>query len=183
MMGIELVDHHLDYNRLLGCSWSYAMTSIVSLVFPLILFSLYGRIVIVDQFSFCTLDYSPLPSGTIPLVGGIPDSNVNVGTIFWRFLPWWIFSSPSTWGSTDGFYGLHHSSWPNRSLNPLDPFKHWLLWRKNSIITSWLAYQDIQSALYSSITLVMTNGAISPPWTVRSNDLLDEVLPTNEAIW
>ena len=45
---IEVVDHHLNYNLLLGRSWSYAMTAIVSLVFRLILFPLDGKIVKVD---------------------------------------------------------------------------------------------------------------------------------------
>jgi len=33
MVDIEVVDRHLDYNTILGCSWTYAMTPIVSLVF------------------------------------------------------------------------------------------------------------------------------------------------------
>lgn len=39
-----------------------------------------GKIIIVDQLSFCTPDYSPFPSSTVPLVGGILDSYVSVGT-------------------------------------------------------------------------------------------------------
>lgn len=33
-----------------------------------------------DQLSFCTPDYSQLPSGFVPLVGGVPDSYVSIGT-------------------------------------------------------------------------------------------------------
>jgi len=38
-----------------------------------------------------------------------------------------------------------------------------------------LVYQAIQSASDSSVTLVTTNGTISPPITPPSNDLLNEV--------
>lgn len=45
---IEVVNRKLDYNLLLGRSWTYAMTAIVSSIFHLILFPLDGRIVIMD---------------------------------------------------------------------------------------------------------------------------------------
>ena len=77
---VEVVERHLDYNLLLGHSWPYAMNSIVSSVFRLILFPLDGKIVTVDQLSFCTHDYTTLPSSTVPLIGGFPDSYVSVGT-------------------------------------------------------------------------------------------------------
>lgn len=56
------------------------MSAIVSVVFHVILFPLDGRIGIVDNFFFCTLYYAPLPSESLPLVGGIPNSYVNIGT-------------------------------------------------------------------------------------------------------
>ena len=57
-MDVEVIEHHLYYNLLLGRSWSYAMTAIVSSIFRLILFPLDGRIVTIDQLSFYTPDYS-----------------------------------------------------------------------------------------------------------------------------
>ena len=80
MMDIEVVDKKLDYNLLLGRSWTYAMMIVVSTIFCIILFPLDGKVVTVDQLSFCTLDYSPLPSGFVPLVGGVPNSYVTLGT-------------------------------------------------------------------------------------------------------
>ena len=44
----EVVDRHLDYNLLLGRSWSYTMTAIVSSILQLILCPLDGKIVTVD---------------------------------------------------------------------------------------------------------------------------------------
>ena len=64
---------------LLGCIWTYAMKVFVSLVFYIILFPLDGKIVTVDQLSFCTPDYSSLPSNSVPLVGGVPNSYVSIG--------------------------------------------------------------------------------------------------------
>ena len=77
---VEVVECHLYYNLLLGRSWSYAMTAIVSPVFRLILFPLDGKIVVVDHLSFCTPDYATLPSSIVPLIGGFPDSYVSIGT-------------------------------------------------------------------------------------------------------
>jgi len=34
----------------------------------------------VDQLSFCTPDYSSFPSSFVPLIGGVSDSYVNIGT-------------------------------------------------------------------------------------------------------
>jgi len=49
-------------------------------VFRIILFPLDGKVVTVDHFSFCTLDYSPLQSGSKPLVGGGTKYYVSLGT-------------------------------------------------------------------------------------------------------
>ena len=45
-----------------------------------------------------------------------------------------------------------------------------------------LAYQAIQITSEPSTALVSTNGTNLPPITFISKDLLDEVLPTDEAI-
>jgi len=45
---IEFVDQKIDYNLLLGRGYTFAMTSIVSIVFRITLFPLDGRIVTVD---------------------------------------------------------------------------------------------------------------------------------------
>lgn len=45
---VEVVDAQLDYNILMGQSWTYVMTTVVSSLFRMILFTLQGRIVKVD---------------------------------------------------------------------------------------------------------------------------------------
>ena len=47
-LDVEVVDAPLDYNLLLGHSWSYAMTSVVSSVFHFIMFPHKGKIVKID---------------------------------------------------------------------------------------------------------------------------------------
>ena len=49
---MEVVDAPLDYNLLLGRSWFYAMTAVVSSVFRLIKFPHNGKIVTIDQLTY-----------------------------------------------------------------------------------------------------------------------------------
>ena len=45
---VEVVDAPLDYNLLLGCNWTYAMTVIVSSIFRTLYFPHDGKIVMID---------------------------------------------------------------------------------------------------------------------------------------
>ena len=64
---VEVVDAQLDYNLLLGRSWTYAMSAVVSSYFRMIMFPHKGKIVKVDQLSYYTSD--PNSTGSIPFVG------------------------------------------------------------------------------------------------------------------
>ena len=55
-LDVEVVDAPLDYNLLLGQSWSYSMNVIVSSVFRLIMFPHKGNIVKIDQLSYYSSD-------------------------------------------------------------------------------------------------------------------------------
>ncbi len=77
---VEVVDKRLNYNLLLGHSWTYAMMVIVSTIFRIILLPLDGKVIKVDQLSFCTPNYSPLLNGSVPLVGGVTDIFFHIGT-------------------------------------------------------------------------------------------------------
>ena len=78
---MEVVDAPLDYNLLLGCSWSYAMTIFVSSVFQLINFPHNGNIVTIDQLTYFSFD--PASYESIQHVGKttIPYKDVGVGLI------------------------------------------------------------------------------------------------------
>jgi len=80
-LDVEVVDAPLDYNLLLGRSWSYAMTAVVSSVFRVIKFPLNGKIVTIDQLEYFSSD--PASSETIQHVGKttIPYKDVGVGLV------------------------------------------------------------------------------------------------------
>jgi hypothetical protein len=61
---VEVVDASLDYNLLLGRSWTYAMQSVVMTVFWVLLFPHKGRIMTIDQLSFSC----PEPSSGVSTV-------------------------------------------------------------------------------------------------------------------
>ena len=49
---VEVIDAPLDYNLLLGRSWTYAMSAIALAVFRVVVFPHEGKLVTVDQLSF-----------------------------------------------------------------------------------------------------------------------------------
>ena len=82
----------------------------------------------------------------------------------------------------DGQYAFIYSSWTNWSMDPTGSFRHWHLQRTNALSPAELAYQAIQSASESPVTLVTANSTISPPITSPSFDPLNQVLPKEESI-
>jgi len=62
-LDVEVVDAPLDYNLLLGRSWSYTMTAVVSSVFRVIKFPHNGKIATIDQLAYFSSD--PASSETI----------------------------------------------------------------------------------------------------------------------
>lgn len=123
------------------------------------------------------------PSSTIPLVGGIPNSYVSISTDLLKG------------SSFMGFFPLLPPKVPLTifmvSTIPHDPTNPWIFLttsyidaygKKMSLSPAELAYQAIESALDSPVTLVMTNVTVSSTTTSPSNDILNQVLPSNEAI-
>jgi hypothetical protein len=75
---VEVVDAPLDYNLLLGWSWTYAMQAVVATVFRVLLFPHEGRIVTIDQLSFSRPDPA-LGASTVPMIDNPQLGVVNVG--------------------------------------------------------------------------------------------------------
>ena len=76
---VEVVDAPIDYNLLLGQSWTYAMEVVPSSYFRCIKFPHEGKLVTIDQLSFCN---APNEYGTIvSLVNNstLPCENIGVG--------------------------------------------------------------------------------------------------------
>ena len=78
---MEVVDAPLDYNLLLGQIWSYAMTTIVSFVFRLIMFPHKGKIVKIDQLSYYSSDPASTDSIQYVVKSAIPYEDVGVGLV------------------------------------------------------------------------------------------------------
>jgi hypothetical protein len=75
---VEVVDASLDYNLLLGRSWTYAMQAEVATVFRVLLFPHEGRIVTIDQLSFSRPDLA-LGASTVPMIDNTQPGVLNVG--------------------------------------------------------------------------------------------------------
>ena len=65
---IEVIDAPLDYNLLLGRSWTYAMSAIASIVLEVVVFPYEGKLVTVDQLSFTRKGRMETNDSTVPLV-------------------------------------------------------------------------------------------------------------------
>jgi hypothetical protein len=75
---VEVVDAPLDYNILLGLSWTYAIQAVVAIVFRVLLFPHEGQIVTIDQLSLSRPDPA-LGASTVPMIDNPQASVVNVG--------------------------------------------------------------------------------------------------------
>jgi hypothetical protein len=75
---VEVVDAPLDYNLLLGRSWTYAMQAVVATVFWVLLFPHEGQIMTIDQLSFSHPDPSSGAS-MVPMIDNPQPDIVNIG--------------------------------------------------------------------------------------------------------
>jgi hypothetical protein len=75
---VEVVDSPLDYNLLLGRSWTYVMEVVVAIFFWVLLFPHEGWIVTINQLSFSRLDPA-LGESTVPMIDNPQPGVVNVG--------------------------------------------------------------------------------------------------------
>ena len=65
---VEVIDAPLDYNFLLGLSWTYAMCTIAMAVLQVVIFPHEGKLVTVDQLSFARKGHLKMNESTLPLV-------------------------------------------------------------------------------------------------------------------
>jgi hypothetical protein len=77
---VEVVDASLDYNILLGRSWTYSMQAVVATVFRVLLFPHDGRIVTIDQLSFSESNPS-LGVSAVPMIDNPQPGIVKVGFV------------------------------------------------------------------------------------------------------
>ena len=65
---VEVVFAPLDYNLLLGCNWTYDMTTIVSSIFRTLCFPHEGKIAMIDQLSFAHTSPSASVGPSVPVI-------------------------------------------------------------------------------------------------------------------
>jgi hypothetical protein len=75
---VEVVDAPLDYNLLLGWSWTYAMQAVVAIFFRVLLFPHKGWIVTINQLSFSRPDPT-LGASTVLMIDNPQLGIINVG--------------------------------------------------------------------------------------------------------
>jgi hypothetical protein len=80
-VNIEVVEAPLDYNLLLGCSLFYAMSTIASTMFHILQFPNQGKLIIVDQLEYITLDLHNVVTNEVPFLGQSSLESVGVGLL------------------------------------------------------------------------------------------------------
>jgi hypothetical protein len=196
---VEVVDAPIDYNLLLGRSWTYAMQAVVATVFRVLLFPHEGRIVTIDQLSFSRPDPA-LGASTVPLVDNPQAGVVNIGVGLCPSLMG-TFDYPPPQGDVK-FISTHHkaeifnvSSF--RTTYFTDP---WILpspsdtmeatrhaGMSSPLSAAEVAYSMVQqtSATPDPIPAPELDPPFEPIWAQNSlvdTDSLDLVLPSDEAI-
>jgi hypothetical protein len=196
---VEVVDAPIDYNILLGRSWTYAMQAVVATIFRVLLFPHEGRIVTIDQLSFSRPDPA-LGASTVPLVDNPQAGVVNIGVGLCPSLMG-TFDYPPPQGDVK-FISTHHkaeifhvSSFRMTYFN--DP---WILpspsdtmeatghaGMSSPLSAAEVAYSTVQqaSATPDPIPTQELDPLLEPIWAQNSlvnTDSLDLVLPSDEAI-
>jgi hypothetical protein len=196
---VEVVDAPIDYNLLLGRSWTYAMQAVVATIFRVLLFPHEGRIVTIDQLSFSRPDPA-LGASTVPLVDNPQAGVVNIGVGLCPSLMG-TFDYPPPQGDVK-FISTHHkaeifhvSSFRTTYFN--DP---WILpspsdtmeatghaGMSSPLSAAEVAYSTVQqtSATPDPIPAPELDPLFEPIWAQNSlvdTDSLDLVLPSDEAI-
>jgi hypothetical protein len=92
---VEIVNAPLDYNLLLGRSWTYAMHAVVATIFRVLCFPHKGRIATIDQLSFSHPDPSSGAS-TVSMIDNLQPGTVNLGVgLFPSLMGTFGYPSPS----------------------------------------------------------------------------------------
>ena len=80
---VEVIDAPFYYNLLLGRNWTYAMSSIASVVFRVVVFPHEGKLVTVHQLNFTLRIFLETNESTIPLVDQVnPTTEILVAGMY-----------------------------------------------------------------------------------------------------
>ena len=76
---VEVIDAPLDYNLILGRSWTYAMFAILLVFLWVVVFPHEGKLVVVDQPSFTRKGHMGTNESTVPLVDQVKPTSESLG--------------------------------------------------------------------------------------------------------
>ena len=76
---MEVIDAPLDYNLLLGKSWTYAMCTIASSVLRVVFFPHEVKLVTVDQLNFARRGHLEMNESMEPLVDQVKPATESLG--------------------------------------------------------------------------------------------------------
>ena len=76
---VEVIDALLDYNLLLGRSWTYATSAIALVVFRVVVFPHEGKLVTVDQLDFTRKVRLDSNKSAVPLVDQVKPTAQSLG--------------------------------------------------------------------------------------------------------
>ena len=149
------MDSPLDYNLLLGRSWTYVVQAIPSSIFWVLVFPRNGKIVSVDQLSFTQKSTTTPSKSTVPMVDQVCPAIENLGVgmyssligTFELFAPFNYIGSISIGNSkvvSRDFFAIS---------NQTDP---WILPTNVELVAplsmTKIAYQDLQETVMDSIS-------------------------------
>ena len=184
---VEVIDAPLDYNILLGRSWTYAMCAIALAFLQVVVFPHEGKLVTVDQLSFTRKDRMETNESTVPLVDQVKPAAQSLGDgMYASLMGTFDLPAPINYiGSTS--VGKSIATVVDRTDPWVLPPPHEL---EVPLLTVEVAYQAITQNTVDPIPAPLTvledlEKVYFPAWAENSSlsiDCLDTVLPSNEAI-
>jgi hypothetical protein len=196
---VEVVDASLDYNLLLGRSWTYAMQAMVAIVFWVLLFLHEDWIVTIDQLSFSKPDPS-LEESTVPMIDNPQPGIVNIGVGLCPYLMG-TFDYPPPQGDAKFISNHHKVEIFQVSSFHMTYFNNSCILPSPSTTMEGIGHPDMSIPLstievaYSLVQKASTETdptlaqeldlLLEPIWTQGSltdTDSLDLVFPSDEAI-
>ena len=158
-MEIKVVDAPLDYNLLLGRSWTYAMCAIPSSIFWVILFPCEGKLVIVDQLTYTQKGHLETTNSIITLIYYPCSINEILGDMIYTSLMW-TFDIPAP----INYLGL--TSVGKNITTIVDRIDLWVLPSQEEPQVPLLAAQVTYQAIFDAIV----DSIMTPPVLEESDE-------------
>jgi hypothetical protein len=84
-VAMEVINAPLEYNLLLGCTWLSEMNVVFSSVFSILIFPHQGKIVMIDQLAFYTLELGSNIRSNVPFFSDTHQYCMHVGAGMFKY--------------------------------------------------------------------------------------------------